>query len=160
MGKIADAVRQMRGQSLAAIVAEIERLEDEPSADDFAFWYAEYPHKVGRADAAKAYKAARKLASLDDLIAGLRRYIATKRPDAPYCNPGTWLRQQRWLDQPADAQRAPKGADFFDQFGSFADERAGHGGSEPRNRFDAPRVAERHFGDGAGDGSLVPFVRR
>lgn len=150
MGKIADKVRTMRGQSLAAIVAEIERMEaeDGPAAGEFERWYASYPHKVGRADAAKAFKAARKIASLDDLLDGVQRYIEIKRPDAPYCNPGTWLRQHRWLDQPAMLHR---GADFFDLAGDFFDARSGNSGGQPSDRVHAAGVAGGYLEDRSTD---------
>lgn len=64
------------------------------------FWPA-YPHKVGKADAQKAFVKARARSELPALIAGLRNYIATKPADRPWCNPSTWLNQDRWLDQPA-----------------------------------------------------------
>jgi hypothetical protein len=35
------------------------------------------------------------------LLAGVRRYIATKPEDHPWCNPATWLNQGRWEDEPA-----------------------------------------------------------
>jgi len=70
--------------------------------DEFAttFWPA-YPHKVGKPDAEKKFRAARKVASLEEIMAGLRSYITTKPPDRQWCNPATWLNQQRWADKPA-----------------------------------------------------------
>jgi hypothetical protein len=38
---------------------------------------------------------------LETLIRARDRYIATKPPDRPWCNPATWLNQERWLDEPA-----------------------------------------------------------
>jgi len=64
------------------------------------FW-PEYPHKVGKPDALKAFVSARKAAELDEIMAGLRRYTAAKPDDQKWCNPATFLRQQRWLDEPA-----------------------------------------------------------
>lgn len=68
---------------------------------EFEGWYAEYPHKVGRGAAEKAWISARASASLAELSEGLARYIATKRPDVPWCNPATWLNAKRWMDAPA-----------------------------------------------------------
>lgn len=31
----------------------------------------------------------------------MQRYIATKPPDRNWCNPATWLNQERWRDEPA-----------------------------------------------------------
>lgn len=63
------------------------------------FW-AIYPHKVGKPVAIKAFVKARQRAGLDEILAGLRRYAA-KVDDRPWCNPSTWLNQDRWNDTPA-----------------------------------------------------------
>lgn len=75
------------------------------------FWQL-YPHKVGKQDAAKAFAAAMKRGgvTLDVMLAALDRYIRTKPPDRAWCNPGTWLRQGRWEDDPGPdptSQRGP-----------------------------------------------------
>lgn len=62
------------------------------------FWLA-YPHKVGKGAAERAFKVAMRHASLDELLAGVRRYIATKPDDRNWCNPSTWLNQRRWEDE-------------------------------------------------------------
>lgn len=69
--------------------------------DGFAEWYALYPNKVGRPAAEKAWPKARSKADQQTLMAGLRAYIASKPEDRPWCNPATWLNQERWADQPA-----------------------------------------------------------
>lgn len=66
----------------------------------FAVWYENYPHKVGRAAAEKAFWKAIKLADLDELLDGIEKYKKSKPPDRPWCNPATWLNQQRWKDEP------------------------------------------------------------
>lgn len=74
-----------------------------PNADEAEFdvWYALYPHKVGKGAARKSFTAARRKAPLERLIEGLRHYIASKPADREWCNPATWLNQERWNDQPA-----------------------------------------------------------
>lgn len=72
-----------------------------PKSDGFAEWYAGYPHKVGKAAAQRAWKAALRLATPEVMTAGRDRYVASKPPDRPWCNPATWLTQERWDDQPA-----------------------------------------------------------
>ena len=77
------------------------------------FW-AEYPHKVGRPKALAKLDAIAKRGAVrwGDLIGGLRRYVAEKPADRPWCNPETWLNQERWADQPASVQpssRPPPG---------------------------------------------------
>lgn len=69
---------------------------------EFETWWLEYPHKIGKAAAEKSYDKARLIVTPAELIDGIRRYIATKPPDQAYCNPATWLNQERWKDQPAE----------------------------------------------------------
>ena len=68
-------------------------------ADREAFW-ERFPNKVGKADAMKAFDKATRKVSPEILFPALQRY-ATKTDDRPFCNPSTWLNQERWLDQPA-----------------------------------------------------------
>lgn len=68
---------------------------------EFEDWYSRYPHKVQRGAAEKAFVAARKIASLEELIAGLHRYIGHKPEDRQWQNPATWLNGKGWLDEPA-----------------------------------------------------------
>lgn len=69
--------------------------------DAFEAWWEVYPHKVGKRAARDKFLIALRTASLDDLIAGVKRYIDAKPPDRSWCNPATWLHQERWQDQPA-----------------------------------------------------------
>lgn len=92
---------------------------DWPSAAWEWFW-AKYPHKIGKADAQKAFaKAAKKSVPWGDFCAGLERYVG-KTDDRAWCNPATWLNQERWTDQPAlqPVRGGPNGAaprpTFFD----------------------------------------------
>ena len=71
---------------------------------DFEPWYATYPHKVQRGAAERAFLNARKLAGLDDLIDGVRRYVESKPPDRQWLNPASWLNSKAWLDAPATVQ--------------------------------------------------------
>ena len=65
------------------------------------FWKL-YPHKIGKPDAlAKLERIRKRGVSWVSLMDGLRRYIASKPVDRPWCNPATWLNQARWEDQPA-----------------------------------------------------------
>lgn len=71
----------------------------EPS--EFDQWYQHYPHKVQRGAAERAFSKARKLVSLEELIAGLHRYVRSKPEDRHWQNPATWLNGKGWLDEPA-----------------------------------------------------------
>ncbi|HEV2097633.1 MAG TPA: hypothetical protein VGR45_01770 [Stellaceae bacterium] len=74
----------------------------QPLAVEFAAWWRAYPHKVDKGHAEKAFVKARRIASLEELLAGVQRYIRDKRQTVPWCNPATWLNGKRWLDEPAD----------------------------------------------------------
>jgi hypothetical protein len=65
------------------------------------FWNA-FPNKVGKPMALKKLDGiARGSTRWEDLMAGLDRYIRTKPSDRAWLNPGTFLNQERWADQPA-----------------------------------------------------------
>lgn len=63
------------------------------------FWGA-FPRKVGKLAALRAYERSRRLASAEDIIAGVERYKQTKPDYADWCHPATWLNQGRWMDEP------------------------------------------------------------
>jgi hypothetical protein len=104
-------------------VPKRRRTKDKPPAqDDAAFeaWWAEYPKKVGKPDAKRAFVAARKKASAEELSNGVRRYVEAlnvkaaqdglDRPDPQFIkNPSGWLNGERWLDAlvPAPAAALP-----------------------------------------------------
>lgn len=67
------------------------------------FWEL-FPNKIGKASALKKLE---KIAKSDrvtflDLMAALDRYVR-KTDDRPWCNPETWINQERWTDEPAKA---------------------------------------------------------
>lgn len=78
-----------------------DRSLSQSEEDEFEAWWETYPHKVGKAAARSAWRSARGKAGLDDLLAGVVRYVAAKPPDRAWANPATWLNQERWADQPA-----------------------------------------------------------
>lgn len=80
--------------------------DDDFPPDAFEVWYAAYPHKIGRSAAEKAFHRVRKTkpVTFSELVDGLERYIRTKPPDRAWCNPATWLNQDRWADQPDNVQ--------------------------------------------------------
>jgi hypothetical protein len=75
------------------------------------FW-KQYPRKVGKLSAQKAYMSARqKGASAQDLLTGIARYIQGKPAYADWAHASTWIRAGRWMDEygaPTPAQPAPK----------------------------------------------------
>ena len=73
---------------------------EEQACGKFAEFWNNYPHKVGKKDAAKAFAKALKTTDYPTIINALAAYAA-KTDDRPWCNPATWLNQGRWDDQPA-----------------------------------------------------------
>jgi len=74
---------------------------------EFAEFWTVFPNKVGKRDAEKSFAAARLRADFASIMEGVRRYAA-KTDDRPWCNPTTFLNQDRWSDQPATAQSRPQ----------------------------------------------------
>jgi hypothetical protein len=70
---------------------------------DFLAWWAEYPLKVGKKIAADKYRAARKTASAEELLAAVKRYAAQREGKDPRftAHPKTWLGDGRWMDDQA-----------------------------------------------------------
>nr|WP_246739749.1 hypothetical protein [Martelella sp. HB161492] len=108
-------------QKKVPLIAGNEAFEARRKAGDIAglsaefddrFWPA-YPQKVAKPAALKAFMRARTRADLEAILAGLNRYVA-KRDDRPWCNPATWLNQDRWNDAPVSApQPIPRSPPAF-----------------------------------------------
>jgi hypothetical protein len=96
------------------------------------FWSA-YPSKVDKVKARKTFPKARKRASLDRMLEAIE-YARQRSPmwrDNVFCNPTTWLNNERWNDEfPANEPFSAKGRQRLDNFG-----RAFAGASAA---FDAP----------------------
>lgn len=90
----------------------LEPSKETPSSFD-DFWEI-YPRKVGKQAAQKAFIKALKVATLDEILAGARKYAEDpNRVDAFTAHPTTWLNAGRWADGPlperiktADEKRA------------------------------------------------------
>jgi len=83
-----------------------------------SFW-TEYPRKIGKQGARKAYEKALKSADPPEILAGLRRSAnrwnaeKTEEKFIPHCS--TWLNQGRWADYPGDGGPGiPTPANFTD----------------------------------------------
>lgn len=92
-----------------------------PKADtspEFEAFYEEYPEKVSKPAAWKAWQGAIRKTTLDRIMNGLRQYKhELAKPNARYpCHPATWLNNERWNDQPTqvhhDQQRSSGGKNF------------------------------------------------
>lgn len=68
-----------------------------------AFWSA-YPRKVAKGAAKKAYRHALTRASHEEILAGAKRYAASK-PDPKFTkHPASWLNADCWLDEEPKTQ--------------------------------------------------------
>jgi hypothetical protein len=77
-----------------------ESIRQIPSECSFfeEFWKV-FPRKVGKGEARKAFRNALKRASAEEIVAGAKRYAATK-PDPEFTkHPGPWLNADRWADE-------------------------------------------------------------
>lgn len=89
----------------------------DPLKAEFEEWYRLYPHKVGRGQALKAYRSARKKIGQAELLDAVKKFSAavlragTEKRFVPH--PSTWLTGERWADEdaPQPAQIAPPPAE-------------------------------------------------
>lgn len=69
--------------------------------ENFGSFWTKYPKKAGKGQARKAFKAALKKATFDELMAALDPFIAsqanTEQQYIPHAS--TWLNGERWLDE-------------------------------------------------------------
>lgn len=79
---------------------------------DFAAWWVVYPRKVGKGQAVKAYRAARKKTDQATLIAAAASFAAASKGTDPKFtpHPATWLNGERWLDAQPDGEPSSKPA--------------------------------------------------
>ena len=77
---------------------DTERIKNYNKKDFIKFWDF-YPIKIGKANALKAFKKALTKTDAKNLLAGVAEYKQNKKPDIAFCNPATWLNQERWLDE-------------------------------------------------------------
>jgi hypothetical protein len=95
-----------RGESQSVQISSEKTPSPADAEGEFDEWYRGFPRKEDRGHAVTAFKKARKLASLADLIAGLERSKAQwdreSRPKEKIPYPATWLNGKRWLDEYTD----------------------------------------------------------
>lgn len=62
------------------------------------FW-PNWPNKKAKAAARKAFVKARKIASLETIMAGVQEYVAKKEDYRAWMHPATFLNGERWDDE-------------------------------------------------------------
>ncbi|RWE03854.1 helix-turn-helix domain-containing protein [Mesorhizobium sp.] len=88
---------EMRAKQLSLTMTA---LPVSPPGASFETWWKLYPEKVGKGAARKAFERALRKTTVESLVAGVQRYIATKPADRAWCHASTWLNQERWTDEP------------------------------------------------------------
>jgi hypothetical protein len=69
-------------------------------AREFNEWWEAYPHKVGKGAARTAFQKARRAGiDLQRMLDAIQTYVRNKPDDRPWCNPATWLNQERYSDE-------------------------------------------------------------
>lgn len=117
---------------------------------DEVFWPA-YPLKRGKPEALKAFRAARKRAGLDAIMAGVQRYAAERLgEDKQFTKHAQgWLNGDHWTDEPVP-RRQPKQANAPPEtVGSLSLKQL----VSPRNEIDVTDYSERRLENG-GSGRL------
>jgi hypothetical protein len=126
------------------------------AAEHFDEFWAAFPNKVGKGEARKSFERIRLagIVSWDDLLAGLERYRA-KTDDRPWCNPTTWLNQERWSDSPnemATGQRRANPA-HNGRWSSVTEGRSRVARMLLEERDELARLGDNTFGDFFGGAS-------
>jgi hypothetical protein len=68
--------------------------------DDFDIFWAAYPRREAKLAALKAYTKARRLASAEDILAGVERYKLRMPEERQYRPlPASFLNAGRWMDE-------------------------------------------------------------
>jgi hypothetical protein len=90
--------------------ARLQKKKDHRSTvSEFDQWYSKYPRKESKGQARKAFAAARRIVSLETLLAGRDRYAqACSGRDPKYIRlPATWLNGEGWADEPTSRTKQP-----------------------------------------------------
>jgi len=82
--------------------------------EEFSVFWKSFPNRKGKGDAIKAFKTAIKLATIEEMLDGITRYVANKPDWQAYKYPGSWLRGQHWSDEWETPQpKAPRYKDSY-----------------------------------------------
>jgi hypothetical protein len=85
------------------------------ATDDFDLFWSDYPRKVAKEGARKAFAKAAKIASVETILAGVRRFAADPNlPEKQFIpHPATWLNRGSWDDEPLPDRGDRPGPDDF-----------------------------------------------
>jgi hypothetical protein len=68
-------------------------------SEEFDQFWKQYPRRVAKLAAVRAFQKARRLASLEELLAGVDRYLRGKPDWQAWAFPASWLNAGRWTDE-------------------------------------------------------------
>lgn len=80
--------------------------------DEFDKFWSQWPLKVAKAAAFRAFQRARKVAPVETIMDGLKKYTASKPEWQAWAHASTWLNGRRWEDQLSVTARAPATTDW------------------------------------------------
>jgi hypothetical protein len=81
---------------------------DRAFGTEFGQFWNSYPRREAKLAALKAYEKARRLATADEILAGVERYKARMPDERRYRPlPATFLNQGRWMDEDDIEDAAP-----------------------------------------------------
>ncbi len=87
---------------------------------EFNMFWQHYPRHVAKIAAMKAYVKARKVATAQEILDGVSRYVQHKPAYADWCFPATFLNQGRWADEwDAPVQPPPAAGDWYTECGEL-----------------------------------------
>ena len=111
--------------------------------EDFTAWWSECPRKEDNIAARKAYKAARKLASREQLLTGIRDYaVSVEGRERRYIKlPATWLNKGAWANEVEPVFLNERNQDDF-LLRQDAEEREWHEAQRAKEEAEAQRAKE------------------
>lgn len=86
------------------------------SQNDFDTFWSQYPRKVGKFDAMRAYGKARSLASAAEILDGLKNFCAHLPEEVRFiAHPASWLNSGRWMDEYDAPKAKPTATDWWEE---------------------------------------------
>lgn len=85
------------------------------SQNEFEEFWANYPRRVAKLAALKAFTKARRIATLEAIVAGVDRYVRSKPAWQAWAYPASWLNAGRWLDEDDAPRTKTTASDWWEE---------------------------------------------
>jgi hypothetical protein len=97
-----------------SVATSLIRIDVNTAIDSFDLFWSEYPRKVAKEGARKAFAKAEKMVGAEIILAGVRRFAADPNlPEKQFIpHPATWLNRGSWDDEPLPDRGGRPGDDF------------------------------------------------